>query len=456
MKKINITLLLLLIIYCANAQKEGNIWYFGSNAGLDFNSGTPVILTNGAINTTEGCSSISDSAGNLLFYTDGSTVWNSSHMPMANGTGLTGNNTSTQSAIILKQPGTQNIYFIFSLFMDYCYSVVDMTQNGGLGDVTSKNVIIMNAVSSEKQCATRHANGTDVWITMNTANSFNSYLLTASGFNPVPVVSTVGTMYGSGPGQMKVSPLGNKIAFGISGTANLCLMDFDNSTGIVSNNIDISNGDTQCYGLEFSPDGSKLYATGFSGDSNIFQYNLNAGSAAAIIASQVQLNQLLITNFDIGSLQIGPDRKIYACRYGAGYLGVINNPDSLGLACNFVDSAINLGTGICELGLPYLISDYFNSPLAINYYESKNQLSVFPNPFTHGFTVSVSNQHGIQFNRFPVEIKMYDVFWKKVLSIYLQTQNQKIQTINLSNGIYFLETTINGERIVKKMVKESD
>ena len=166
MKKIS---RLLIIIGCislqALAQKEGNIWYFGSYAGLDFNSGSPVPLTNGALNTAEGCATISDANGNLLFYTDGSTIWNKNHVTMPNGTGLLGNSTSTQAGLIIKQPGSANLYYVFSIFTDFAYSIVDMNLQSGNGDVVagSKNIVIAGGVNSEKQCATKHANGTDVW-----------------------------------------------------------------------------------------------------------------------------------------------------------------------------------------------------------------------------------------------------------------------------------------------------
>src|ERR1700675_989300 len=79
--------LFLLIAFVVTAesgfcQKEANIWYFGYEAGLDFNSGVPVALTNSAMDQFEGCSSIADSNGNLLFYTDGQTVWNKNHVQM--------------------------------------------------------------------------------------------------------------------------------------------------------------------------------------------------------------------------------------------------------------------------------------------------------------------------------------------------------------------------------------
>ena len=102
------TLLLITVVFFsekATAQGQGNIWYFGNYAGLDFNSGSPVVLNNSAMSAFEGCSSIADENGNLLFYTDGMTVWNMNHQVMYNGTGLYGNSSSTQSGVIVPLPG---------------------------------------------------------------------------------------------------------------------------------------------------------------------------------------------------------------------------------------------------------------------------------------------------------------------------------------------------------------
>src|SRR6185295_360819 len=82
----------------ALAQKQANLWYFGEYAGLDFNSGAPVLLTNGQTHNSttniEGCATISDSAGQLLFYTDGETVYNHLHALMPNGTNIGGGQSS--------------------------------------------------------------------------------------------------------------------------------------------------------------------------------------------------------------------------------------------------------------------------------------------------------------------------------------------------------------------------
>ena len=95
------------------AQKQTNIWYFGLRAGLDFNASTPAPLENSIMATNEGCASIADDSGNLLFYTNGVYVWNRDHQQMPNGFRLMGHRSSSQSAVIVPKPGSQTLYYIF-------------------------------------------------------------------------------------------------------------------------------------------------------------------------------------------------------------------------------------------------------------------------------------------------------------------------------------------------------
>ncbi|MFA5815529.1 MAG: hypothetical protein WC865_07905, partial [Bacteroidales bacterium] len=92
------------------AQKEGAVWYFGQNAGLDFNQYYPKPLTDGKITTREGVATICDKDGQLLFYTDGQTVYNRNHDVMMDGDGLFGDVSSTQSSIIVPRPGSVTQY----------------------------------------------------------------------------------------------------------------------------------------------------------------------------------------------------------------------------------------------------------------------------------------------------------------------------------------------------------
>ena len=139
-KKLLSILITMLPCFCL-AQKQGNIWYFGNHFGLDFNSGNPIVLTNGSTvssNTmscaAEGTAIISDSSGSLLFYTNGQQVWNKNHQVMLNGNNLLGNNSSTQAALIIPQPGSSRYFYVFTTD-DFCndnlqygfrYSIVDI------------------------------------------------------------------------------------------------------------------------------------------------------------------------------------------------------------------------------------------------------------------------------------------------------------------------------------------
>ncbi|MBK8952990.1 MAG: hypothetical protein IPM85_12635 [Chitinophagaceae bacterium] len=193
--------ILLLITACLhngsltlNAQKN-NIWYFGAQSGLDFNTGPgvpaiPVATGNSAMIADEGCSSICDNNGRLLFYTNGVNVYNRNHVLMLNGSSIGGNISAFQSSLIVPYPGNPNLYYIFtadaienSYANGYRYSVVDMSGDNGNGAVTSKNGLL-SAPGTERLAACRHANGADVWVITNddSSNTFRTWLVSCSGF----------------------------------------------------------------------------------------------------------------------------------------------------------------------------------------------------------------------------------------------------------------------------------
>ena len=375
-------------------QGEGNIWYFGDNAGLDFNPGAPVALGNSAMVTQEGCATISDPGGNLLFYTDGSNVYNRTHVTMPNGTLLMGNASSTQSGVIVPRPGNPNEYFIFTVDNlagpdGLRYSVVDMTLNGGLGDVTTRNQPLL-APSTEKITSVSHQNRFDLWVIGHewNTNAFYAWRVTSAGVDPVPVVSNVGPVHtGSNIntlGYMKAAGGGDKIAAAVTFDGRFELYDFDNATGVVSNPVILNSAAyAGAYGIEFSPDGTLLYGTVNQSPSNIFQWDLNAGGAAAIQASSTIIGTSNSSN--IGALQLGPDAKIYLSRSNSSRLGVINDPNNQGVAANFDDNGPTLGGRIARLGLPTFIQSFFTIP------------QIFANDTCLGFTndFSLSSTVGI-------------------------------------------------------------
>jgi hypothetical protein len=338
-------------------------WYFGNYAGITFNSGSPVALTNGALITTEGVATISDNSGNLLFYTDGVTVYNRNHVTMTNGTGLFGDASSTQSAIIVQKPGFNNIYYIFTSDNDagangICYSVVDMTLSAGLGAIVTKNVYLY-APSCEKLCAVRHCNNTDLWIISHdwNTNTFRVWSVTAAGVGVVQAWSLAGiTPSGitqSSYGQLKASSDGKKLAacyYGLtSGGANILqIYDFNPNNGFVTNAQTLAT-DQGLYGVEFSTNNRILYA-GTNGGL-LLQFNLCAPNITA--------SRYVVSNAGpfIGCLQLGPDGKIYVARNNTS-LSVINNPNILGVGCNYSNLSISLAGRSSRIGLPNFASYY--------------------------------------------------------------------------------------------------
>nr|WP_298924936.1 T9SS type B sorting domain-containing protein [uncultured Allomuricauda sp.] len=362
-----------------SAQQEAAIWYFGRNAGLNFNAGAPVPLTNGALNTYEGSASISDTNGNLLFYTDGITVWDRNHIPMPNGTGLLGDPSSTQSGIIVPKPGNPNNYYVFTVGevdnpVGMHYSEVDMTQNGGLGAVVNKNVFLIGP-TSEKLTAVQHANGTDYWvITHGWENqAFHAYLVSATGVSNTPITSNVGIdLANPGPGKsrrnaigyLKVSPDGTKLGV-VYSNVGAELLSFNPATGVVSNPITLST-ERGIYGVEFSPDSNVLYLSyifyvgfNFQLRANVYQYDVSSGNQTAIQASATLVSP--IQTIEIGALQLGIDGKIYVAQFDQTYLGVINNPNTLGIGCNYIENGISLAGRQSSLGLPPFVQSFFLS-----------------------------------------------------------------------------------------------
>ena len=361
---LTVTLFLLSILY-GHAQKETAIWYFGRNAGLDFNSGVPVPLTDGELDTEEGCSAISDFNGNLLFYSDGITVWNRNHQPMPNGTGLRGDFSSTQSAIIVPRPGSSTIFYVFTVDDvggpdGLMYSEVDMGLDATLGDVTAvKNVQLATPVA-EKLTAVKHANGIDVWVLAHGRydNTFMAYLVTAAGVLAAPVYSNIGFDLSSfsqvdfSLGYLKASPDGTKVATCFFSNA-VELYDFDDATGMLSNVRTASDDASRYfYGIEFSQDGRMLYVSNYRDE--IYQYDTNA---ANLENSEVLLFQKPDARF--GGLQLALDGKIYLANRNRTYLSVIEQPDTPGLGCNFVEVGVDLNGRFSELGLPPFIQSFF-------------------------------------------------------------------------------------------------
>lgn len=376
--------------YC---QKEADNWYFGNKAALNFSTCIPTVVSGSQMNTIEGCATISDVNGNLLFYTDGIKVWNRNNAVMPNGTGLYGHPSSTQSGVIVPQPGNDSIYYVFTVDVEngirgLNYSIVNMKLNGGLGDVTVKNTNLL-ASANEKLTAVRHSNQVDIWVITRQFNSdkYYAWLVTAAGISVMPVISTspnyLGTPFVISRGYLKPSTDGKRLLSAFDLFPFMEFSDFNNQTGAVTNIIKMksqpktipSTGVAGGYGVEFSPDNRLLYITTYFEFSApcptcpifstyINQFNITNPDSTAIANSAVLIDSGGSVNnpaYDYyGALQLTKTGKIYIAQFDLNKLSVIDNPNAAGIACNFQKNAIDLGSGRSMAGLPTFIQSYFN------------------------------------------------------------------------------------------------
>lgn len=355
---------MLLLCLCSAgtiSAQQTNIWHFGINGGMDFNGGNPVPIGTGVTNAYEATASICDMNGNLLFYTEGTTVWDKNSNVMPNGSGLQGGASATQCLIVPK-PGDCGKYYIFHVgdhisnnnAGDLRYTMVDMCLNNGLGDVitTQKNVML-NQPSAEKITAVRHANGTDIWvITHDRGNSdWRVFLVSALGVG-APVMSSAGAVHPANGmiGPVKASHNGLKLATACTFFPILDVLDFDPATGLVSNPVSYANlinaYGGRVYGVEFSPNDNLLYVTTCTTGNYVLQINL----AATTILQLATVNQ---SAYDYGMVQTGPDGKLYIAHNSQNYLDVITSPNTLGVGCNFISAGFTLSPGtFSQMGLP--------------------------------------------------------------------------------------------------------
>lgn len=344
--RFNITILVMLMVtQLGFGQKEFNNWHFGSGVTFDFNSGDPVVGTNSSISVNEGSASVSDCEGNLMFYTDGSTVWNKLNAVMPNGTGLDGGSSSmlgvppSQGALIVKRPETSGIFYIFtaSSSKGLKYSIVNMTLNGGLGDVLVKN-IVLDTTRTEKLAVTYHSNLKDIWVVTHydKTNQYDSFLMTKDGVALNGVSSFDGDNHEDSHGDLKISRDGSKIGCVVDFKGRIYLGDFNNTTGVISNTTS-AGGYSNPHGVEFSPDNSKMYIN--STTSGIIQFPL-AGTNTQTLSNSITIGP----STDVyGSLQLGPNDKIYVTNANSSYIGIISEPNAYGDAASFTKDALYVG-----------------------------------------------------------------------------------------------------------------
>ncbi len=339
-------------------------WLFGDSCSISFASGNATIndlvLHKKTQRAFEMAVSMSDSLGNLLFYSDGVNLWDNAHNQV-NNSPIFGWNISTGnwdykgSSVygftafeVPKQPGKyalicippqetssggQNIYcMISSIIYDSNNHTITPFQS-----LTHPSIYTPGTNTfSEDLCVVPHCNGVDYWVLVRgwTSNYLNgniyAFLFNQNGLNPTapPVVSGP-FVSPTGVGGIKSNPAGDKIICG-SGMGKFLMYNFNPATGALSNEIllptTLSNNNL-CLTCVFSPNGQYAYLkyeTGPSTGGYIQQVDVTSLSVVRTLTTANPNAQPQ----GFGYMEIGPDNNIYYNTTNFYYLGKIANPNS--------------------------------------------------------------------------------------------------------------------------------
>lgn len=446
-----------------------NHWYFGEGIGLDFSSGTPVLDTLSPMSQREACAVMSDTAGNLLFYTDGDTIWNKNHVMMTNGFGV-GCESSSNGAVIVPNPGNDSIYYLFTVDCwenfgthGLRYTIIDVNANGGIGAILQKNIQLYSP-SSEQLAVTRHCNGIDYWVVSHaySINKFYAHKVTAIGVDTVPTITYIGdtlpvlTPVGNA-GMMCFSPNGEKLCF-VNVRKGSRLFDFDLLSGELRNMIVLTT-DSQELACSFSPDNSKLYIS-FTGvpltGKHISQYDLTANDSALIINSKYFVIDTSYFANDWAGFEIAKNGVLYITNYYRNYLALILNPNIYGAGCGFIYNGLDSLNGLCKEQFPNINTNYFN-PNAYICYNSiaetgNTSIKYFPNPVSDKlYLTNLKKQYD--------SLNIYAVDGRHVLHkrIYFKDEIE-IDTKQFPTGIYLIQLIQNNYSKIKsiKFIKSNN
>jgi gliding motility-associated-like protein len=380
-----------------SSQKEAYNWYFGNRAALNFETGTPEWVENSSMVAASGSVSLSDSAGNLLFYSNGEKIWNRENNVMPNGNNLFGSSHASQPCIAVPLPEREGQYYLFYVSLwtwpheSGChYSIVDMSLDGGRGDIIDgqKNLFLQDSDSVQNIVfAIKHASRDAYWMVTRSfkkENKYLSYLIDYTGIHPEPVISDcLSYVPFTAPSATtaKFSPDGRFLIFtqaswSITNPRNQEIYSFNNITGAITPVYMFSpnSGPNNSMGAEFSANSEYLYLSNTQTLNNPWRYRHNIMQFDMSKINNIDLfeasGQVLYTydnditdhNGGFDQMQTGPDGKIYIARSQADsnkYLSRINYPAQNGLSSGFELRAVEMVTGSSREGLPNFIQSYF-------------------------------------------------------------------------------------------------
>ena len=394
MRKALLLLSFIFFFFPAISQREWSNWYFGSDNLLTFKNGYPELVHgfvqrpaqydpfsyyDVALAFRESISYSDPATGNMRFLVSAGLAFGSDYeaFPATRAQRLRACIEDVNAYHIIPFHNNPDKFYIIQ-FQDcigdllaqqtglqvkcpnsfgLAYSIVDMRLNNGLGDLSTINQQITSNLSGQ-MTTVKHSNGNDVWVIVHPYNSdvFSARLVTDNGIGTA-VNTNIGPMvkgsYANHAGLLTASRNGKMLAGFSAATQSLQLMDFDNTTGQLSNyrTLPFKGYITS---MQFSPDDSKLY---YSALISVYQYDLSQPDIGST------LTEVVNNGGNMRSLQLATDGKIYvsSLNFPDGntshdYIGIIQCPNLPQYACNlepkgFLASGLNSMTLINDLAV---------------------------------------------------------------------------------------------------------
>lgn len=479
-------------------QNQNSIWCFGDSSGIDFSSGSAQNFVT-SLDSRGTCASIADDQGQILFYAGTRAlpnigvrtgiVYNRLNQKTPNGDTLMGSGWYNEM-MILPFPSDPYLYYLITAhgtpasYKGIYYSVIDVRVDGGMGDIVQKNVMISSIKPWDALAAVRHANGRDWWVVAREfvdtiasgGNRFHVFLVDPNGITASS--QAIGLSRYGDLGNLTFSPQGDRLLF-TSYNGIIALFDFDRCTGTLSNQviIDQQNTDVGYVGACFSPNGQRIYVSANNEESVLYQYDL---TAPVIRYTQLPLDTNRECLYSGGQLRLAPDGKVY---WSSGWynghqfpypyqdtmyhpvnthLSVINDPDALGAACNYVRFGHYLGGKRTYWGLPNN-PDYSLGPVAGSICDSlttnvtapplqQAALHLFYHPDWKQLFVNASGIKGTR-----GQLQLYNttgaLLHTEPASIQPPYYTRQLDLSNLAQGVYILVLQTNTERLSGRFVK---
>jgi len=472
----------------AQGQMRAMNWMLGGNLEekrimLSFQTDTPQVVVlpdEPAWFAGEPIATLSDSNGNLLFYSNNAEIFNANHQLLFNSDGINnpvGRSSITNATVILPWPGdsTERFYCLFTMQENGAgdttrstlrYSLIDRAMDGGLGGIVDsvKGLLVWDFKVQEKLGVIRHANGRDWWIVVRKgfqsddllrieSAEFATILLTPDGFQDSRITES-DLFNPSEWGELVISKDGSLMAEAFSGIppftdTHVALYEFDRCSGTItfldSSNVNLP-GVKAIYGLAFDSTAKRLYASTCEYRMRLYQFSIGEGK----LDSVVEIFRAGSLNM-FSQLELGPDGKIYGTMYGNSsihpfnqHLAVIHHPERYGSACAFDTFGVGLGVNLVFSGLPHTPNydlgalagsgcDTLGGATAID--ESPpaiERLRIYPNPSSAWLTVE-----GLPASS---TLSVHDALGRQVWSASSTTSPMRIPTTAWPNGLYFLHS----------------